>query len=160
MTMPIKDGSTDPVTTAAGQLYSKVGNLFWRKPASGTIYQLTPGGGGGGGNNLLPTDIVDPTAAPYVVQPGTLVPLFVSAVNSTITFANGVADGDRAGCVCYFGGGPTGGKITIDRGTNISSSMWNPAHQYLDYTPGELKAITFVWSTINSFWCLESASIY
>lgn len=160
MTMPIATQVADAITTIKGRLYAKAGELYWRKPSNGTIYQLTPTGGGGGGNNLIPTDIVDPAAAPYVVQPGTLVPLFFSAVDSTVTFANGVTDGDRAGVVGYYGGGSTPGKINIDRGTNISSSMWNPTNKYLQYNDGQFKALTFVWSAINSFWCLESASVF
>jgi hypothetical protein len=44
------------------------------------IFTTNSGGGGGVGNNLIPTDIVDPAAAPYVVQPGTLAQLAFSGV--------------------------------------------------------------------------------
>jgi hypothetical protein len=145
-----------------GKVYSKdaagVSQLFYLAD-NGTEYQVTPPSPGGVGTLVVAT-IVDPAAGPVVVLPGTLVPLFLSAVDSTITFANGVNDGDRAAAVCYFSGGPTGGKIFINRGLNISSSMWNPANLYLDYTPGQLKAITFVWSNFYLFWALESASVY
>lgn len=160
MTMPIATQAADPVTSIKGRLYAKGGELYFRKSGNGTVYQLTPTGGGGGGNNLIPTDIVDPAAAPYVVQPGTLAVLFFSAVESTVTFANGVADGDRIGIVGYFGGGPSGAKINLDRAGNISSSAWNPENKWLQYADGEFKALTFVWSAINLFWVLESATIF
>jgi len=126
----------------------------------GSVAEITIPGGGGGGNNLIPTDIVDPAAAPYVVQSGTLALLFFSDTTSTVTFANGSADGARIGVVGYYGGGAPEGVINIDRGSNISSSCWNPANKYLAYDPGNLKALTFVWSSINSFWVLASASVY
>jgi len=160
MTMPIATQVADAITTIKGRLYAKAGELYFRKSGNGTIYQLTPPGGGGGGNNLIPTDIVDPADAPYVVQKGTLALLFFSTVESTVTFANGTTDGDRIGVVGYYGGGSTPAKINIDRGTNISSSCWNPANKWLQYADGEFKALTFVWSAINNFWVLESASVY
>lgn len=145
-----------------GLLYTKdvsgQPQLFYLTDAA-VEYQITPPSGGGG-NTLIPTGIVDPAAAPYVVQPGTLAILQYTAVDSTITFANGVDDGDRIGVVGYYGGGATPGKINIDRGTNISSSTWNPTNKWLEYADGEFKALTFVWSGPLLFWILESASIY
>lgn len=162
MTMPIATQLADAITTIKGRLYAKAGELYWRKPSNGTIYQLTPPGGGGG-SNLIPTALIDPFITPTVCQPGFLTMLEGSNSNSTISLANGTATGDRLGISMFCNTGPVAGSIFVNRGTNLPVGSWFPQVARLAYDIGEAKALIFIWSeefVPGPSWLLESATVY
>lgn len=138
MTMPIATQVADAITTIKGRLYAKAGELYWRKPSNGTIYQLTPTGGGGG----VPLTPVVKAPGTVTVAPGELAlcNLHVDGGAYDVSLDDGTTNGQQAAISA------TGDQFefTLDN-KNINGAL--PS-----FFGAQTLGMFFVWDSVNEQW--------